>query len=105
MVPPRRPGAAGGTVKPWPWGNRGLPGPRPPQHLVWPPAAAAPAGVVGAVGIRNVLPIEGGRTSSSWSGPKVTMTVVKVSVMLIALLIAVLSACLVRVPAKGAGAG
>ena len=29
MDPPRRPGAAGGTVKPWPGGSRGLPGPRP----------------------------------------------------------------------------
>ena len=30
MDPPRRPGAAGGTVKSWPRGSRGLPGPHPP---------------------------------------------------------------------------
>ena len=48
MDPPRRPGAAGGTVKPWPGGSRGLPRPRPPRHLTRPPAAAAPARDVAA---------------------------------------------------------
>ena len=56
MDPPRRPGAAGGTVKPWPGGSRGLPGPRPPRHLEWLPAAAAPAGAVAAAGGRSVVP-------------------------------------------------
>ena len=50
MDPPRRPGAAGGTVKPWPGGSRGLLGPRPPRHLERSPAAAAPAGAVAAAG-------------------------------------------------------
>ena len=57
MDPPRRTGAAGGTVKPWPGGSRGLPGPRPPRHLEWLPAAAAPAGAVAAAGGRSVVPI------------------------------------------------
>ena len=56
MDPPRRAGAAGGTVKPWPGGSRGLPGPRPPRHLEWMPAAAAPAGAVAAAGGRSVVP-------------------------------------------------
>ena len=56
MDPPRRPGAAGGTVKPWPGGSRGLPGPRPPRHLEWLPAAAAAAGAVAAAGGRSVVP-------------------------------------------------
>ena len=55
MDPPRRPGAAGGTVKPWPGGSRGLSGPRPLRHLEWLPAAAAPAGAVAAAGSRRVL--------------------------------------------------
>ena len=55
MDPPRRPGAAGGTVKPWPGGSRGLLGPRPPRHLERPPAAAAPAGAVAAAGSRSVM--------------------------------------------------
>ena len=45
--------AAGGTVKPWPGGSRGLPGPRPPRHLQWLPAA----GAVAAAGSRSVVPI------------------------------------------------
>ena len=57
MDPPRRPGAAGGTVKPWPGGSRGLPGPRPPRYLEWLPAAAAPAGAVAAAGGCSVVPI------------------------------------------------
>ena len=56
MDPPRRPSAAGGTVKPWPGGSRGLPGPRPPWHLEWLPAAVAPAGAVAAAGGRSVVP-------------------------------------------------
>ena len=56
MDPPRRPGAAGGTVEPWPGGSRGLPGPRPPRHLEWLPAAAPPAGAVAAAGGRSVVP-------------------------------------------------
>ena len=56
MDPPRRPGAAGGTVKPLPGGSRGLPGPRPPRHLEWLPAAAAPAVAVAAAGSHSVVP-------------------------------------------------
>ena len=56
MDPPRRPGAAGGTAKPWPGGSRGLPGPRPPQHMKWLPAAAAPAGAAAAAGGHSVAP-------------------------------------------------
>ena len=56
MDPPRRPGAAGGTVKPWPGGSRGLPGPRPPRHLEWLPAAAAPAGAAAAAGGHSMEP-------------------------------------------------
>ena len=56
MDPPRRPGAAGGTAKPWPGGSRGLPGPRPPRHLEWLPAAAAPAGAAAAAGGHSVEP-------------------------------------------------
>ena len=56
MDPPRRPGAAGGTVKPWPGGSRGLPGPRPPRHMEWLPAAAAPAGAAAAAGSHSVEP-------------------------------------------------
>ena len=56
MDPPQRPGAAGGTVKPWPAGSQGLTGPRPPRHLEWLPAAAAPAGAVAAEGGRSVVP-------------------------------------------------
>ena len=56
MDPPRRPGAAGGTVKPWPGGSRGLPGPRPPRHLEWLPAAAAPAGAVAAADGHSGVP-------------------------------------------------
>ena len=56
MDPPRRPGAAGGTVKPWPGGSRGLPGPRPPRHMEWLPAAAAPAGAAAAAGGHSVEP-------------------------------------------------
>ena len=41
---------------PWPGGSRGLPGPRPPRHLEWLPAAAAPAGAVAAAGGHNVVP-------------------------------------------------
>ena len=55
MDPPRRPGAAGGTVKPWPGGSQCLPGPRPPRHLEWLPAAAAPAGAVAAAGVHSVV--------------------------------------------------
>ena len=56
MDPPQRPGAAGSTVKPWPGGSQGLPGPSPPRHLVWLPAAAAPAGAVEAAGGRSLVP-------------------------------------------------
>ena len=56
MDPPRRPGAAGGTVKPWPGGSRGLPGPRPPRHMEWLPAAATPAGAAAAAGGHSVEP-------------------------------------------------
>ena len=55
MDPPRRPGAARGTVKPWSGGSRGLLGPRPPRHMEPPPAAAAPAGAVAAAGSRSVM--------------------------------------------------
>ena len=55
MDPPGRPGAAGSTVKLWPGGSRGLPGPRPPRHLEWLPAAAAPAGAVAAARSCRVL--------------------------------------------------
>ena len=54
--PPRRPGAPGGTAKPWPGGSRGLPGPRPPRHMKWLPAAAAPAGAAAAAGGHSVEP-------------------------------------------------
>ena len=57
MDPPRRPGAAGATVKPWLGGSRGLPRPRPPRHLEWHPAAAARAGAVATAGGRSVVPI------------------------------------------------
>ena len=56
MDPPRRPGAAGGTVKPWPGGSRGLPRPRPTRQLEWLPAAAAPAGAVAADSGHSVVP-------------------------------------------------
>ena len=52
MDPTRRPGAAGGTVKSWPGGSRGLPGPRLVRHLERPPAAAAPKGAAAAAGNR-----------------------------------------------------
>ena len=94
MDPPRRPGAAGVTVKPWWGGSRGLSRPRPPRHLDWPAAVAAPAGDVGAVGGRSMLPTEGGETWITWSGPKVTTTVEKVSALLLASLIVVLRALL-----------
>ena len=58
MDPPRRPGAAGGTAKPGRGGSRGLPGPRPPRHLEWLPAAAAPAWAVAAAGGRSVVPLK-----------------------------------------------
>ena len=54
MDPPRRSGAAVGTVKPWPGGSRGLSGPRPPRHFEWQPATAAPAGAVAVAGSRRV---------------------------------------------------
>ena len=41
-------------MKPWPGGSRGLSGPRPPRHMAWVPAAAAPAGAVAAAGSRRV---------------------------------------------------
>ena len=57
MDPPRRPGAAGGTVKPWPGGSRGLSRPRSPRQLKWQPATAAPAGAVAVAGSRRVLSV------------------------------------------------
>ena len=57
MDPPGRPGAAEGTLKPWPGGSRGLSGPRPPRHLGRLPAAVAPArAVAAAVGHSMMLP-------------------------------------------------
>ena len=56
MDPPRRPVAAGGTVKPWPGGSGGLPGLRTPRHLEWLPSAAAPAVAVAAAGGHSVVP-------------------------------------------------
>ena len=50
----RRPDSRG--REPWPGGSRGQPGPRPPRHLEWLPAAAAPAGTVAAAGGRSVVP-------------------------------------------------
>ena len=50
----RRPDSRGREL--WPWGSRGQPGPRPPRHLEWLPAAAAPAGAVAAAGGRSVVP-------------------------------------------------
>ena len=43
-------------MKPWPGGSRGLPGPRPPRHMEWLPAAAAPAGAAAAAGGHSVEP-------------------------------------------------
>ena len=100
----RRPRAAGGTVKPWLGGSRGLPGPCPPRHMDRPPAAAAPTGAVGAAGGRTVRPTWGGNSCSSWGSPTVTMTVVQVSVVLIASLNVVLSA-LLTVCANTGGTG
>ena len=50
----RRPDSRGRD--PWPGGSRGQPGPRPPRHLEWLPAAAAHAGTVAAAGGRSVVP-------------------------------------------------
>ena len=46
----------GGYSKPWPGGSRGLPGPRPPRHMKWLPAAAALAGAAAAAGGHSVEP-------------------------------------------------
>ena len=63
--PPPRPGAAGGTEKPWPGGSRGLQGPRLPRHLERPPAVSAPAGTVEVAGGHAAMPpgIEASRSS------------------------------------------
>ena len=48
-----------------PGGSRGLSGPRPPRHLEWPPAEAAPAGAVAAAGSRRELSLGRHRMSDA----------------------------------------
>ena len=94
MDPPRRPGFAGGTVKPWPGGSRGLPGPRPPRHLEWMPAAAAPAGAVAAAGGCKVVP-------TSQTAPTIESRCVPATCVRLAYTVS----CIVSEGAKGRGGG